>query len=379
VYLEGLLDRPENIPFKIVGAVDPEPERCSYLRKLKALKVPLFRSLDAFYEKHEAELAVISSPIHFHCGQTCRALEAGSHVLCEKPAAATVEEVDRMIEARDRADRFVSIGFQWSFSETVQALKREILSGTYGKARRLKSLCMWPRNEQYYKRNDWAGRVKDGKGNWILDSPMNNAMAHDLHNMLYLLGEEVERSAKPKEVTAELYRANPIENFDTAAARIVTDRDAEILFLGSHTIPESMGPVFTYEFEKAVVVYPGGDAEVEVRMEDGSIKRYPPPKATSQVRKLWMSIEAVHKGGPMFCGLEASRALTVCVNGARESHPVSVVPGEWIRTQGSADNPLTWVQGMSEALAECYDRACFPSDLEVPWAVRGHAVRLDAR
>jgi len=294
VYLEDLLDASEaaKIPFRIAGAVDPEPDRCPLLKNLTTTKVPVYPSLEAFYEKERADLVVISSPIHLHCTQTCYAVSRGSHVLCEKPVAATVQEVDRMIAYRDRFDRKVGIGFQWSFSESIQALKTDIQKGLFGAPKRLKSLCLWPRDEAYFKRNEWAGRIKDDQGRWILDRPLNNAMAHDLHNMLYLLGDRKDRSARPVRITAELYRANAIENFDTAAVRITTDSNTEILFLGSHAIKDSFGPIFSFEFTDASVVYPGGPAPIQIRFNDGTVKEYPPPDHDKQTKKLWMSIEA---------------------------------------------------------------------------------------
>jgi hypothetical protein len=68
------------------------------------------------------------------------------------------------------------------------------------------------KSDAYYQRSFWSGRIKDDNGNWILDSVASNATAHYIHNMFYVLGNEVDKSAVPVEVAAELYRANNIEN-----------------------------------------------------------------------------------------------------------------------------------------------------------------------
>jgi len=60
--------------------------------------------------------------------------------------------------------------------------------------------------------------------------------------MLYVLGDTTERSARPVEVKAEMYRANRIECYDTAAARIRTAGGVEILFLASHAGRATRGP-----------------------------------------------------------------------------------------------------------------------------------------
>ena len=253
VYLEALLARKDEGLFRIAGAVDPQPNRCKQYVEMRAMGVPCFVSLQDFYRNRKADLAVISSPIQVHMPQTSFALAKGSHVLCEKPAAGTIQEVRAAIEAERAAARWVAVGYQWSFSPAVQALKDDIRSGLFGAARKLKCLYLWPRDEGYYARNDWAGKRRDAEGAWVLDSPVQNAMAHDLHNMFYVLGQDKETSARPAEVEAELYRANAIENFDTAAARIRTEEGVEILFFVSHASEEDRGPVVRYEFEKAVV------------------------------------------------------------------------------------------------------------------------------
>ena len=102
---------------------------------------------------------------------------------------------------------------------------------------------------------------------WILDSIANNAAAHFLHNMFYVLGGGLNRSAVLRQVTAELYRANAIENFDTAAIRAVTAGGVETLFLATHATGSTLGPNLCYEFERATIpcesASPGGHRSSE--------------------------------------------------------------------------------------------------------------------
>src|SRR5207249_2746382 len=122
-----------------------------------------------------ADLVVVCTPPQLHSLHVCLALEHHSHVLCEKPLCVTPDQARQMLAARDRAGKDVTIGYQWSLADAIQRLKSEILSGVFGKPRRLRTLVLWPRDETYYRRNRWAGRVRDADGNWILDSPVNNA------------------------------------------------------------------------------------------------------------------------------------------------------------------------------------------------------------
>jgi predicted dehydrogenase len=377
MYLSTLLDERDDTRFRLVGVVEPALQQCARLSALQTLGVPVYPSLEEFYHTNQADLVVVSSPIHQHCRQTCLALERGSHVLCEKPPAATIQDVDRMIEARDRVGKWVAVGYQWSFVAPIQELKRDVQSGRFGAARRLKSLCLWPRDETYYRRNDWAGRRRHEGGAWILDSPVNNAMAHDLHNMLYVLGDETDRSAQPIEVVAELYRANDIENFDSAALRVRTEAGAEILFYGSHAVAGEMGPAFNFEFERATIEYAGGQSDVVARFGDGSITRYASPESQPHFTKLWTCVACVSGSGNVPCGLEAARPHTLCVNGAQDScGEITVFPPPLIHVTGSAPRRLVWVEGLAEDLRQCYDTSLLPSELGMRWARAGRKIDL---
>ncbi len=342
---------------KLMGLVDPAPPADP--------GVPVYEALDAFHDQAAADLAVISSPIHHHCAQTCSALAHGSDVLCEKPAAATVQEVDRMIETAGRTGQQVAVGFQWSFSEGIRCLKRDILNGRFGRPRRLKSLCLWPRGTDYYRRNEWAGRQRLAGGTWVLDGPVNNAMAHDLHNLLYLLGTAPERSVVPVAVEAECYRANDIEAYDTASLRIRTAGGAEVLFFGSHAVRQTSEPIFEGEFERATVSFAGEDEPIRVQMEDGTALCYPSPNADSQATKLWACADAVRGGEAIPCGLPAARCHTLCVNGMQEAVPA---PGRFPATLVRREEDLVWVDGLSEQLRRCYQEGRLPGEMGIGWA-----------
>jgi predicted dehydrogenase len=376
VYVRELLDHRDSGAFRVAGAVDPDPERCPCLEELRAIGVPLFAKLQAFYRTRTAELAIISSPIQFHADQTCLALTKGSHVLCEKPLAGTITEARRMIETEKAAPGRVSVGYQWSFSPAVQELKKDIMSGRLGRPKRLKCLYLWPRDEKYYRRNDWAGKKRDSDGGWILDSPAQNAMAHDLHNMFYVLGKERDGSARPVEVEAELYRAYPIENYDTAAMRARTEEGVEILLFATHVPRQEKGPVFAYEFERAVVRCASRTSGLWTEFEDGTRKDYGLPDA-APMNKLWDSIRRVRTGEPTACGLEAASSQVLCVNGMEDSMPeIREFPEAMRQVVVEEGSRRVSVEGLDEALEECYAKSSLPSELGFAWSAKGRPVNL---
>lgn len=380
IYLEDLLEQGQKEGVQIVGAVDPQPQGCRYLEQIKKLGIPVYDSLEDFYAQSKADLAIISSPIQFHCQQTCLALFHGSHVLCEKPVAATIQEVRQMEEARNQAGLFVDIGYQWSHSPVIQSLKYDIQQGVLGQPKRLKTIVLWARDQNYFNRAAWAGKKRDAKGNWILDSVANNATAHYLHNMFYVLGEQINQSVRLAEVMAELYRANPIENFDTAAIRAKTNEGTEILFLATHAVDVHPSPQFCYEFEKADVVYvdpniPQSQENIVALFHDGRVNTYGNPNK-NDTRKMWMAVEAIRGDSKIICGLEAASSHTICINAAQESMPKIIdFPTSFIRR--NEEREITWVEGLKETFRTCFVQGKLPSELDAPWAKSAKKINVE--
>jgi predicted dehydrogenase len=307
--------------------------------------------------------------------QTSYALERGSHVLCEKPIGATIQDAELLIKVTERTNLWVMIGYQWSYSRAIQSLKRDIMSGEFGKPFRLKTLCFWPRDGAYYGRNDWAGKIKDPQGIWVLDSPANNAMAHFLHNLFYLVGDKLDGCAMPSEVTAELYRTYPIENYDTAACRAFTREGAEVLFYASHTTSDDLGPMFSLEFEKAIITYDEAADNIIAKDHMGCSKQYGSPEAENPMRKLFTAVEAVRESTAILCGPKASVAQTLCMNGMQESASSTIdFPDSKINSDPESNR--SWAKHLLQELHDCYKKGILPSEARLDWARSGKPVDL---
>ena len=362
-YIDALLSEGGSRGLRLIGVVDPHLEGCRRLAELKAHRVPLFTGLESFLRTQRCDLVILSSPIHLHCEQTCLALAHGSHVLCEKPLCATLDHIERMIAAEKASGKTVTVGYQWSFSPAIQGLKADVLSGRFGRPKRFRTLAIAPRTEAYYQRNRWAGRKYTAAGDAIFDSPVNNATAHYLHNMLYVLGRTVSESSQPGKVEAELWRANAIENYDTGALRILDQNGTELLFYTSHAVQIGQKFIFSYEFEQATVEYESTKGHVFARLPGGEVIDYGSPGAAPR-QKLWDAAESVRTGQPPLCGMAAAAAHVRCVLLAQQAPP-------GIRDFSSAaididhTNPpsLRYVKGLAEALKRCYETGKLFSEL----------------
>jgi hypothetical protein len=196
--------------------------------------------------------------------------------------------------------------------------------------------------------------------------------------MLYVLGQKEDGSAKPACLTAELYRANKIENFDTAAVRIITQDGVELLFYVTHAVAETVNPTFCFEFEKAKVLYGGiGESEkaIVAVFNDGTRKVYGNPEENT-MNKLWMTIDAIKGVKPVVCGIEAASSQTLCVNGMQESVPqIPHFPENLIMYD--ENRKITWVEGLSDALKMCYQEWRLPHEAGILWARAGKKINLN--
>lgn len=376
-YVNQLLDSKRD-DFVFSAAIARRPERSERIEEIRAAGVGVYSDLESLYESDSADLVIINSPIQLHLAHTKTCLEAGSNVLCEKPVASTVQDALAMSEAARAARGFAAIGYQWSFSDSIQALKRDILAGRYGRPIRMKTMVNWVRGKSYYGRNDWAGSLKTPAGDWVLDSPLGNATAHFLHNIFYILGHSRETSARPVEIQAELYRANSIENYDTAALRCRTEDDVEVLYYTSHAAPSSIGPVIAYEFEDAVVYFEESrHGRLLARTRGGKIHDYGNP-SDDHWHKIWQCVEAVRTGEPVVCDVDASIPLTLAVNGAQDSMPdVTPFPESMVEVTPHEQSQLVWVKRIQQSFVQCYDQGILPAEHGgLTWARAGEVVDL---
>ena len=348
-----------------VGAVEPFPENVPNKAEIDAAGVPWYRSLEEFYKDSAADLCVVASPIAFHMPQSILALQNGSHVLCEKPAAALSSEAAAMAAARGKAEKFLGIGYQWSYSAAVLRLKRDVSAGVYGQPVSLSARVLWPRGRAYYSRGSgWAGRMRDSGRRWVLDSVASNATAHYLHNMLYILGEPA-RAALPDAVSAVLMRANQIETYDTAFLRMEMG-ETVIGFTATHAGEENGGVASRFEFEDGVVTYDGRFTGV---LKSGSAVDYgdPDDEPLSPLGKVVASLRGENDLG-FSCPVEAAIPHNRVMIAALLSAEIGVFP------EISDDGERYFVPGLDEVCRSCYQKLILP---KTAWAKPGAAVRLD--
>jgi len=84
-------------------------------------------------EETDLDAVDICTPNGLHAENAIAALEAGKHVIVEKPMAMNARECQRMIDAGNRAGKHLIVGFQFRFDPRTQLIRRQIIDGHFGK------------------------------------------------------------------------------------------------------------------------------------------------------------------------------------------------------------------------------------------------------
>ena len=221
-YVNNFLPQKECGKLDFCGVVIRHPEKIpAMVERFQKAGVKIYPDKESMYAENKLDVVAIPSGIGSHCPLTVEALERGYNVIVEKPAAGSLAEVDRMIEAEKRTGKFVVVGFQHIHAPDIRKLKQILIDGKFGKIRKITAMGRGTRADGYYQRNNWVCKLRGTDGEFIYDSPINNAFAHYLNLCLFLAGDVFEKSEHAAEMQAELYRARrSIETFDTCGVRL---------------------------------------------------------------------------------------------------------------------------------------------------------------
>jgi predicted dehydrogenase len=101
----------------------------------------VFASYDALIRDRRVDAVYIALPTALHCEWTLRALDAGKHVLCEKPLASDAASASRMADAAAASRRVLQEGLHMRFLATLRRQKALVDSGRIGVVRRVNASC----------------------------------------------------------------------------------------------------------------------------------------------------------------------------------------------------------------------------------------------
>jgi predicted dehydrogenase len=162
-------------------AVEPAPATAAAAAALGAAVMP---SLDAALAK-APDAVIVCTPPHLHLDGARAALEAGAHVLVEKPLAVSLDGVDDVLALAETRGRTLAVGYNWRFHAVSREVKRLLDAGAVGRPLILRVevgqyLPDWRPQQDY--RAGYNARAAMG-GGILLDA------THELDYAWWLCGE----------------------------------------------------------------------------------------------------------------------------------------------------------------------------------------------
>ena len=146
-HIQAYLQFPDRC--RITALVDIIPGKAQRVKEQYGLDADVYLDHQDILGK-DIDLVDICTPPFTHMEITVNALRSGKHVVCEKPMAASLEECDAMLKARDESGKILSVIAQNRFRLPVRNLKALLDSGMAGKVRHVTVNSLWFRGHSYY-------------------------------------------------------------------------------------------------------------------------------------------------------------------------------------------------------------------------------------
>lgn len=157
---------------ELVAVVDSNPATAECLGR--QYRIPAYHDFHVMLEKEHPEAVSVVVPTSEHFTVTKEILEAGCHVLVEKPIAATLDDAEELICTADKLNRILVVGHIERFNPAIIELKRRLVAGELGQIFQIYARRLGP----FPMRISDVGVVMD-------------LAPHDLDIMRYLTGSEV--------------------------------------------------------------------------------------------------------------------------------------------------------------------------------------------
>jgi predicted dehydrogenase len=255
--LEALQD--ENL-LRTIAVADPQIATIAAAANWKYRDgLRLYPGLRELLAEEKCDLVSIATPPFLHLNMVEAALaESSAFVYLEKPPVPLYTQLERLLE-NPRHER-VTVGFQFLESKLVRDVKRRLVQGEIGDIRAIRTSSATPRDDAYYERSGWAGRLTFGNEP-VFDGPASNGIAHLVHLVTYFGGASEEGFAIPDTVTGRFLRARPMESYDFAFLEGQLTNGAAYEIAVAHCSEEHHPWVVRIEGTKGEIVFRQRDME----------------------------------------------------------------------------------------------------------------------
>jgi UDP-N-acetylglucosamine 3-dehydrogenase len=140
---------------RIARTLSPEPK--------------IYSDFDEMLSRERPDAVGVFTPNHLHCEFTVKALNAGAHVLVEKPMAPTAADARRMVDAAAKTNRVLMVAMQRRFGGIERAIKDALTSGAIGKPNFIRARLSHGGPHLWAPRQNWFTSASEAGGGAMID------------------------------------------------------------------------------------------------------------------------------------------------------------------------------------------------------------------
>jgi predicted dehydrogenase len=200
------VDALRRLGVEVTGVVGSTPARAEAKRL-----APAYESYEALLDDERVDVVHLTTPNHLHYPQVKAALEAGKHVVCEKPLALTATETQELLALAEQSGLVHCTNFNIRFYPQVQEARARVRSGDVGDVWNvhggyLQDWLLFP--------TDWNWRLEPEKGGEL--RAVADIGSHWLDLVQFVTGLEVEQVFADLATTIPV-RHRPVSQVETFA------------------------------------------------------------------------------------------------------------------------------------------------------------------
>ena len=170
---------------QLVAVVDSDPAKAQALAGRYGAAA--HTDLAAVLRRDDVDAVSVCTPSGLHADGAVAALDAGKHVVVEKPLDVSLAAADRILDAEKRSGRTVAVISQHRFDKSSEKVLAAVRAGHLGTVTSAIASHAWWRGQTYYDSGDW-------RGTWALDGggAVMNQTVHTINLMTTIVGTPVE-------------------------------------------------------------------------------------------------------------------------------------------------------------------------------------------
>jgi len=321
---------------------------------------PCYDSLEELLAHHSVDIVSIATPIGTHMALAAQALEAGAHVMLEKPPVTSLDEFWALNRIADSRDLSVQVGFQSLGGGGIERM-RQLAEEELGEVVSVQVWGMWQRYLAYFKRARWAGhRVLDGRR--VADGVCTNALAHAIATACRI--QDLTGIDDIVSVETELYHGFDTQSDDTSWLRIKqrgrVPIDASLTLCGPRQETPTVTLVGTrgraeLKYTEDIVTWQSGDGT-------GTIE------TLSRRDLLENLVDHIESGLPLIAPLRETVGFMAVLEATQTAPDPMPIPDEFLTWEGEGDDAHPVPLGIEYWQHYCLSSGQGYFDAGVPWS-----------